>query len=125
VWHAGGNAGYRAQYERFVALKTSVVVLCNASNARPHLLAHEIADVVLADDLLEGLSADDPVFPVVRPSVELSDAQLDAWGAMYREVSTGELMAVERTDQALEVVTMGERLALVPTSPRTFRLAPD
>jgi CubicO group peptidase (beta-lactamase class C family) len=125
VWHAGGNAGYRAQFERFVALKTSVVVLCNASNARPDLLAHEIADIVLADDLVEEPNADGSVFPAVRPSVELSDAELDAWVAMYREVSTGELMAVERTDQALEIVTMGERLALVPTSPRTFRLDPD
>lgn len=125
VWHAGGWAGYRAQFERFVEQETSIIVLCNAATARPDLLAHEIADIVLEDDLGEADTDANAVFPTPQPPVELSEAQLDAWVATYREVSTGEIMAIERNGQALEAITRTQHLPLVPTSPRSFRLDPD
>lgn len=122
AWHAGGWAGYRSQFERFVELETSIVVLCNSTSARPDLFAHEIADILFESDLVEASDIDGDVFPGSRPQVELSGPQLDAWVAIYREVSTGELMVVERSEQTLELVTMGERIPIEPTSPRTFQI---
>ncbi len=125
VWHAGGWAGYRSQFERFVELETSIIVLCNSTSARPDLFAHEIADILFEDDLVEASHIDGDVFPGSRPQVELSRAQLDAWVATYREVSTGELMVVERSEQSLVLVTMGERIPIEPTSPSTFQIEAD
>jgi len=51
VSHGGAWAGYRAQLERYPALRTSVIVLCNAGNSQPDQLARKIADVVLGKQL--------------------------------------------------------------------------
>ncbi|MEM9461331.1 MAG: serine hydrolase domain-containing protein [Myxococcota bacterium] len=125
VWHAGGAVGYRAQLERFPALNTTIVVLCNAASARPDELAHKIADVVLEEDLLGEPNAGSLLLhEPARPPVELTTKKLDAWVATYRETTTGELIMVDRTDEALELVAGGERAVLVPTSERTFQLGP-
>jgi len=123
VWHSGGFAGYTAQLERFPALNTSIVVLCNSASARPDALAHGIADIILQEDLVGEPNAGDPVLPeAARPAVALAPAELDAWVATYRETSTGELITIERTGNVLVLVAEGERIVLVPTSKRTCRL---
>lgn len=125
VWHAGGAVGYRAQLERFPALNTTIAVLCNAASARPDELAHKIADVVLEEDLRGEPNAGNLLLhEPARPPVELTTEKLDAWVATYRETTTGELITLERTDEALELVAGDERSVLVPTSERTFQLGP-
>jgi CubicO group peptidase (beta-lactamase class C family) len=123
VWHSGGFAGYTAQFERFVELNTSIIVLCNSASARPDVLAHGIADVVLEEELLAETKAGDPVVAqAAQAAVVLNPADLDAWTATYRERSTGRLISMEASEGALVLVVEGERTTLVPTSKRAARL---
>jgi CubicO group peptidase (beta-lactamase class C family) len=118
VVHPGGAAGYAAQLERFPALETSIAVLCNARGARPDLLAHRIADVVLE----KHLRGEPPAQELPPPTIQLTTAQLDTWVATYREVETGELVAIVRTGNALDLAVAGDRYALDPTNDHTFQL---
>jgi CubicO group peptidase (beta-lactamase class C family) len=117
VWHSGGWAGYVSMFERFPALRTSVVVLCNAGNARPDLAAHRIVDI-LHDEELQG----EPTVDDVPPTTRLAPAELDAWAGTYRHAETGELVTVERVGNELELASAGERYALTPTTISTFRI---
>ncbi|MBC8068742.1 MAG: beta-lactamase family protein [Deltaproteobacteria bacterium] len=117
VVHPGGGGGYVAQVERFPRLETTIAVLCNADGARPDLLAHRIADIVLEQRLHA-----DPVPDAVPPTIQLTAAQLDAWTGTYREAVTGELVTIGRTGHALELRVGGERIGLDSTNDRTFLL---
>lgn len=48
ILHSGGWVGYRSMLMHFPTQFTSVVVTCNAANARVHQLAERVADEVLA-----------------------------------------------------------------------------
>jgi CubicO group peptidase (beta-lactamase class C family) len=48
VEHSGSTGGYRTDIARFPSTHTSVVTMCNVSNADAVGLAHRVADVVLA-----------------------------------------------------------------------------
>ena len=117
VAHAGGGAGYAGQFERFPSLHTTIAILCNAAGSRPDLLAHRIADVVLEEHLHA-----EPVADAVPATIQLTMTELDAWVATYRDVETGELVAIERTGDALELRIGGEHYVLDPTNDRTFLL---
>ena len=125
VWHAGGVAGYRSQFERYPELDTSIILLCNAASAQPDEMARRIADIVLESNLSGKPSVGGPLAPEpARPEVELTEAQLDAWAGHYRETTTGEIIRIERTAEGLEFVAWQERNPLVPTSAKTFRFGP-
>ena len=114
VFHNGAWTGYRAHFERFPTLRTSVVVLCNAASARPDLLAHRIADIVLGKHL-----ADEPKAP---PLVQPSAAELEEWVATYREAATGQFITIQRKGDTLELATGEERIALQSTGRRAMRI---
>src|SRR5690606_32527720 len=95
----------------------------NSASSRPDALAHGIADVVPEDDLSGDPHAGDPVpAGAVVPALELSAAELDEWVATYRETTTGKLIRVERSADGLELASERERITLVPTGTRRFRL---
>ena len=48
ISHGGAWIGYRAEFDRYPSLHTSVVVLCNSDAAIPDGLARSVADIVLA-----------------------------------------------------------------------------
>ena len=121
VSHGGAWAGYRAQLERYPALRTSVIVLCNAGNSQPDQLARKIADVVLGKQLAK--PAIEPT-PSSTPAVELKPAELGVWVGTYRESETGAVVSVTRAGDALALEGGGQMFALAPTSKRTFKLGP-
>ncbi|MFN2450417.1 MAG: serine hydrolase domain-containing protein [Candidatus Baltobacteraceae bacterium] len=51
ISHGGAWIGYRAEFQRYPALHTSIVVLCNSDAASPAGLARSVADIVLARSL--------------------------------------------------------------------------
>jgi CubicO group peptidase (beta-lactamase class C family) len=53
VGHSGSDAGYRAQFTMFPEQDTAIIVLANVSNAGPGTLANRVADIVLADAIVE------------------------------------------------------------------------
>jgi hypothetical protein len=123
IAHSGGWAGFRAELTRYPALKTSVIVLCNAANVNPTKIAREIADVVLAKQL--GPKPPAPPAPPVPPApITLTPAELDVWVGRYREKTSGEVIEVRR-DGANLVVEAGGVHKLDPTSKTVFRLGPS
>jgi len=51
VEHAGSSGGYRTIISRFPTAHTSVVALCNTTEANTTVLSHEVADIVLGSKL--------------------------------------------------------------------------
>lgn len=51
VSHSGGDAGYRSHVVRFPEQKFSVVILSNITRINPSLLAGQVADIYLADQI--------------------------------------------------------------------------
>ena len=51
VEHGGSSGGYRTIISRFPSEHTSIVALCNTSEANTTLLSHQVADVILAPKL--------------------------------------------------------------------------
>lgn len=51
VHHGGADAGYRSELTRFAEQHFSTAVLCNASDTFPVLLAQEVADIYLAEEM--------------------------------------------------------------------------
>jgi len=120
IHHSGGWAGYRAQLLRFPKLRGSVVVLCNAANADPVRLSHEIADVVFELQLGPKGDGEAVDVPADKP-VELTSSELDAWVGSYRDVVNGAVVTVKRDGKAL-VVAAGAVMPLIATSKTVFRL---
>jgi CubicO group peptidase (beta-lactamase class C family) len=117
VSHSGGWAGYRSEFERFPKLHTSIIVLCNASSAKPGQLARAIADVVLDEQLAP------PDAAKSAAPVKLTPAELDVWAGAYRNVKTAEIIAVARAGEGLAIAVAGRTLPLAPTGKQTFRRA--
>jgi hypothetical protein len=53
VEHSGSTGGYRTDIVRFPSMHTSVVTMCNVSNADATTLAHRVADAVLGKAFTE------------------------------------------------------------------------
>jgi CubicO group peptidase (beta-lactamase class C family) len=51
VEHGGSSGGYRTIISRFPTEHTSIVALCNTSDANTTLLSHQVADIVLSAPL--------------------------------------------------------------------------
>jgi CubicO group peptidase (beta-lactamase class C family) len=47
VYHGGAWIGYRAEFDRYPTVHTSIVLLCNSDAAHPAALAQQVADIVL------------------------------------------------------------------------------
>ncbi|MDQ3337246.1 MAG: beta-lactamase family protein [Myxococcota bacterium] len=120
VAHGGAWAGFRAELIRFPALKTSVMVLCNAASSDPGKIARDIAVVVLDKQL--GPKPAPP--PPPAAAITLTPTELDAWAGRYRETTSGEVIVVRR-DGAKLVVEAGGTHPLEPTSKSVFRLGPS
>ncbi len=99
VEHSGSTGGYRTDILRFPSLHTSVVTLCNVSNADAVGLAHRVADVVLGDRFKEPVPVPARRAAAVQAAtVTLSDAVLGAFaGRFYSSElnATYELTAVD------------------------------
>jgi len=122
VSHGGAWAGYRAQLERFPALKSSVIVLCNSASAAPGKLARAIADVVLHKQLGPAEAAPPPPARAAS-TVKLTPLELDAWVGRYRDGATGAVVSITRTGDVLAVAVGAQSITLEPTSKRAFNLA--
>ncbi len=111
VSHGGAWIGYRAAFDRFPSVHTSVVVLCNSDAASPESLAQQVEDIVLAPYLqrvkapssaaarrgkrtvtasaLAGSYFDEAGAEVFRVAVRGSSVMLALGGTEYPLVATG------------------------------------
>lgn len=91
VSHGGTMMGYKTAFLRFPDERFSVVCLCNLSNIDPTALAHDVADIYLADRLAPREPAVAERDDAVEAAVELarlaapapSPAELEAYAGSY------------------------------------------
>jgi CubicO group peptidase (beta-lactamase class C family) len=86
VEHSGSTGGYRTDITRFPSVHTSVVTMCNVSNADAVTLAHRVADVVLAGRFQEPAPAARRAAGAQQQAiaaVTLSDGALAAFGGRF------------------------------------------
>jgi CubicO group peptidase (beta-lactamase class C family) len=114
VDHGGSAQGYRTQLLRFPDQRFSVICLCNLGTIDPSRLAQQVADVYLADQLVEAEEEE-------AEFVELSQAQLEAWAGAYRNPSTGTIWKVSVEGERLKVEFNGTEMHLAPVSPTEFK----
>jgi CubicO group peptidase (beta-lactamase class C family) len=102
IEHNGADAGYRAELLRFPEAHFSVVVLCNAAEADPSDLAHEVADVYLSSRLTPGAAKLSP-----PTQVALDPKLLDAYVGEY-QLAPGLIISVTRDGNQLTTQTRGQ-----------------
>jgi CubicO group peptidase (beta-lactamase class C family) len=95
VSHGGATAGYRSALNRYPAQHVSVALLCNAANANAGKDADAVAEVFLADSLVQ------PPLPKARYA--LGEADLAAMEGLYRDTGTGLPLSLVRDNGALRI----------------------
>jgi CubicO group peptidase (beta-lactamase class C family) len=116
VSHGGAWIGYRAAFNRFPAVHTSIIVFCNSDAAQPDGLAQQVADVVLAPYLAAPAHADF----LVRPVQSQTPAR-DLIGAYLNRMS-GEVFHVAAQRRSVAIEAGGAMYPLTPAGGSTFRL---
>ncbi|HXG68222.1 MAG TPA: serine hydrolase [Blastocatellia bacterium] len=109
VYHGGSLPGFRAQFSRFVDDKLSVVVLTNADNADPNLIAIGIAALYIPGLIPE------------RQVAKIDPQILDAYTGQY-QVNPSVVLTITREGDKL-VLQQGsnpEKRELLPESPSNF-----
>ncbi|MDM4767747.1 serine hydrolase domain-containing protein [Pelomonas sp. SE-A7] len=112
IGHSGSTAGYRAHLLRLPEQGVSVAVLCNAGDAAPTALAHQVAELLLPDASLA------PVRPMpaapARP-VALVPTRQELQGLIGRYRS-------DEAESSFQLALEGEQLVLRQRPGRIVRL---
>lgn len=114
IGHGGGDAGYRAQVERYPERGLAIAVLCNASTSVPGNLLRRVADVMLGTSVPAVEVAVDP-----KPAAVGSEV-LARWVGTYHDTVSQSLLKVRRSGDTLRLAN-GTRL--LPTSDTSVRIA--
>lgn len=117
VEHAGGDAGFRTQLTRFPDHHFSAIVLCNAGEANPWLLARKVADIYLVAELgpVPTRTTD------ARPTeVKIDPQVLDAYIGDYALMANFIFTVTRRGDQLVTQATDQPPFGVVPASERSF-----
>jgi hypothetical protein len=126
LYHAGSWAGYRASVMRFPDQRTSIIVLCNVSNAAPESLAERVAAVWLSDAGLQQPSA--PTSPSTARTSDaaapsLSDADLRSFAGRYTAPDLTMPWTIEAVNHELRVrIRKAAGEALKPSGVDRFSL---
>jgi hypothetical protein len=123
VQHGGSWAGYRAQLTRFPDRQTSVITLCNVSNAGPDALSATVAAEWLGEPRLRPPQRPirAPENPPVRPPP--SDEALRAYAGRYTAPDLTMPWTIDVVNHELRVrIRKAETMALTPAGERTFSL---
>lgn len=109
VYHGGSLPGFRAQFSRFVDDKLSVVVLTNADNADPNLMA-----LGIAAHYIPGLIPE-------RKVVKIDPKILDAYAGQYQANPSVVVTLTREGDKLmLQQGSSPEKRELLPESPTSF-----
>ncbi len=77
IQHGGAWIGYRAAFDRYPSVHTSIVTFCNSDAASPETLARNVADIVLDRYLAHTQAANAPIAaPKNSIPTSLSDRQV-------------------------------------------------
>lgn len=114
VQHSGGTAAYRGFLTRFPEHGLAVSLMCNAGQANPGGLAHEVADLYLADAISEDEA------PMEMASADVDAARVASLAGGFRDTRTGQHIRLVADGATLNWAVGGGSLALLPTSATEF-----
>jgi hypothetical protein len=131
IEHSGGDAGFRSHLLRLPDQQLSVIILGNAADLRPSLLARQVADL-----FLNGQVVDRAAHRAPSTDYSPSDDELQGYAGLYHHhadgaarrfvVSDGRLILQMWGSQELEPVERGLfRVASAPTMQYRFETAPS
>jgi CubicO group peptidase (beta-lactamase class C family) len=113
VHHAGGDAGFRSQGERFPELGLSVYVLCNNGALDSVGIARQITDVVMDQlDVPPAPSADGPVQDPARYAGQFINPQTGYTVALSHKDDALLLMGAPLTQREPDVLTLRSSMTL-------------
>jgi len=106
VFHGGADAGFRSYVVWFEEPAVGIAVLANLGSIQPQRLAHEVADVVMADVLQEATAADSTRDKgrgqgTRRPFAPFSDRELTNYTGVYYSDELGTFYTLEVDGKAL------------------------
>ncbi len=123
IAHGGVLAGFRSFSVRFPTESTSILVLCNATNADPGGRAEEVAEIVLAGRIGPE-PTDEPGESAARdegPEASYGAGELDAFTGTYYSPELDAGFRIERRDEGLAVVRGTRTTPLRPVGEDAFR----
>ncbi len=118
VTHGGAWIGYRAAFDRFPTVHTSVVVLCNSDDASPESLAQHVEDIVLAPYLR-------PVTAPVAAKAGKTTVPASALAGSYFDEAGAEVFHVSVHGSRVALGLGGTEYPLEPSGGSTFRLGSE
>lgn len=132
VDHSGGDAGYRSDMTRFPDQHFSASVLCNLAETDPAALVRQVADVVLAADILRAKDLKEPA-PVAEekqlvkavPVPPMMVAQMSAITGSYWNGEDEFAKVVVKDGKLLLDVNRDDWHELLPFAPNHFHVADE
>jgi hypothetical protein len=121
VSHGGSLMGFRTEFMRFPAQRTSVICLCNLSTSNPTARVRKVADIYLASEFPQVVAAGGPASS--QPAVELQQADLVALAGTYRNTKSGMVSELAIRDGRLSATIFGTRIPLSPVDKTHFKSA--
>lgn len=115
VTHSGAWVGYRAAFDRFPTVHTSVVVLCNSDAAPAGALAQRVEDIVLAPYLK-------PTPAPARQSAAVSSADAKALAGSYFDDVEAQAYTIDVKGSKVAIAAAGTAFPLAPTGGLSFRV---
>jgi CubicO group peptidase (beta-lactamase class C family) len=125
--HSGSTGGYRTDIARFPSLHTSVLTMCNVSNADASGLARRVADVVIDSKFPQpaasaGARAGAAQQQAAATTVTLSDAQLTSMSGRFYSGELDATYDISRAGQSLVLRrARGPADTLRAVDPQTLR----
>ncbi|MCG8469662.1 MAG: beta-lactamase family protein [Gemmatimonadetes bacterium] len=101
VQHSGGTAAYRGFLTRFPDHGVAVSIMCNAGNANPGRLAREVAELYLADAIVEEEAA------VEMANIDVDATAVAALAGGYRDTRTGQFVELIADGTSLRIGSPG------------------
>jgi hypothetical protein len=115
VSHGGAWIGYRAAFDRYPSVHTSIVVFCNSDAASPETLAQRVADIVLKPYL-------GPNSAGVAPNTKGGAVSAQALTGAYFDEAGGDVFHVMTRGTRVFLNAGGNAYALTPAGGSSFRL---
>jgi CubicO group peptidase (beta-lactamase class C family) len=115
VTHSGAWIGYRAAFDRFPSVHTSVVVLCNSDAAPAGALAQRVEDIILAPYLK-------PTPVPVHQSAMLTATAAQAYAGSYFDQTEAQAYTIAAQGTKVVLKAGDSAYPLVPTGGLSFRL---
>lgn len=123
VWHGGTMMGYKTAMLRFPDQKSTVICLCNLSNIDAVGLAHDVADILLADALGPRETEDDDEsqakHDVAAPELDHDELRAYTGSFFSEDLQTRYTIDLDRGTLRLHLAN-GSTRRVVPTDEDRF-----